>query len=715
MALAILQLLAFQQPAAKFNIDIGTNKFYQLRIGKGVERKGGIDWIDNVSFSTAVNARNGNDSGLLSLSNEIAIPIARFDNGNGYIQLLSVKTPAGKSPAFSEVVRLPVGVTTINPIRRGGFGRSFSELDAMNGIGTFRQPRTVPCATYGETYSKAASLEDLLSGIIKFAAPTVMKTLSGTQGAPGKNGGAGPATSNDGTDGAGIVSLILKTLLGSLSGTGSTLSGMQSLSANERSNRFSRTGADGYGNNLSHPFIFGIDDAVIGTLIGPLVQILPQLMNEANQKRVQLKQADNKIVTDILSEVNRRMLLEQLGQARSTLSPGQAPDQASIDALIKLLTQASSGQGSDPAAGSPALTAPTSPALVPVKPSIGKSLSLTGSEAAPTPSKAILSFVMAEALPWNGSTKLLFSRGAPIQLNLRLVIGDPIPKAPLPKAIVKFFFKDVSDHSLFLEKTFKEKDLAANSTRAFAFSLDDLSHLPANRDIAVVVQLRWRSAATGVEHAALGSSNIVVVNKYFVKDQAKEVGPERELTDMKKYRPFWNKIWEAPLLDGTAGDNMKYLWELDANVKYSVLLSPTQESNGLMQTKLLRGPIDQESLTDRTEGRMKAGIELSIAELNKLLPLWDGESALNAEKLEAVKSESIARTNAGELVYNVKLKGKAAERGLVWVIPVFKLFEFTLNLLSKTNESGQVVAVTEQKARLPLPVSARIIGLRSQQ
>jgi hypothetical protein len=50
---------------------------------------------------------------------------------------------------------------------------------------------------------------------------------------------------------------------------------------------------------------------------------------------------------------------------------------------------------------------------------------------------------------------------------------------------------------------------------------------------------------------------------------------------------------------------------------------------------------------------------------------------------------------------------------MVWVIPTFKLFEFTLNTVSATNEAGQVTAVGEEKVRFPLPVSARVLGLKS--
>jgi hypothetical protein len=134
-----------------------------------------------------------------------------------------------------------------------------------------------------------------------------------------------------------------------------------------------------------------------------------------------------------------------------------------------------------------------------------------------------------------------------------------------------------------------------------------------------------------------------------------------------------------------------------------------------METKILRGPVDEHSLSERTEGRMKAGIELSIAELNKLMPLWDGEPALERDKLEAFNTAVFAKNHAGEFLYNFTLKGRAGERGMIWVIPIFKLFDFTLHTIQRTDDAGQVVAVAEEQVRFPLPVSARVIGLKSQQ
>ena len=45
-------------------------------------------------------------------------------------------------------------------------------------------------------------------------------------------------------------------------------------------------------------------------------------------------------------------------------------------------------------------------------------------------------------------------------------------------------------------------------------------------------------------------------------------------------------------------------------------------------------------------------------------------------------------------------------------MPIFKLFDFTLNTVQTTDESGQVLTVGEEQVRFPLPVAARVIGLK---
>jgi len=285
----------------------------------------------------------------------------------------------------------------------------------------------------------------------------------------------------------------------------------------------------------------------------------------------------------------------------------------------------------------------------------------------------------------------------------------------LPKAIIKFYFRETGSQTSLLEKTFKQRDIPANTPMALLFTREEIAALPTDKCIMTFAEMRWLTN-NEKEVKALGSTEFVLVNTYFLKEQGKEVSDERELADMKVYRSFWNKIWEAPVLDNstrTSEGNKKFQWSLNANLKYVFSVTADHDSNGLMETRMLKGPQDKENLTEKTEGRMKGGLECSIRELNKLSTLWDKQTLLPEDKLTALRNARFAGNNISECIYNVKLKGKAGERGMVWVIPVLKLVAITLNKIKTTNESGLVTAVEEEIVQFPLPTAARIIGLKS--
>src|SRR5262249_39206937 len=158
------------------------------------------------------------------------------------------------------------------------------------------------------------------------------------------------------------------------------------------------------------------------------------------------------------------------------------------------------------------------------------------------------------------------------------------------KAIFKFTFQDPTSAAVLFEKTFKQKGVAAGSVLTFPLAADELARLPLNQPLSVFAEMRWLRPG-GAESRALGSLAVFLVGTFFVKEPGKPVAPPREITDMNVYRPFWNKVWEAPSLDAAGpsnGERRKSLWELDVNAKYTVLLSAEHPTNGLMATKLLR-------------------------------------------------------------------------------------------------------------------------------
>lgn len=696
MALALLQWAGADRENARFYIDIGTNRYFQLRIGRSVRSANGYDWVDELLYTSPIQVSSDNANPFHGW-HEWVLPARQLPSGDCYAQLFSFKETDGRSASFSDVlpvnVRVNVATRTVAEPRR---------VTPMSLTTEFNRPRQVNCVMASERYARAASLDDVLGTVIKLATPLVSQLLSGAGSGPNSAGGAGGAAGSSGLGNLGatgplanVLAVLLQTIMGpSGSGNPSTAKSL-SLDSIHLGNRFGKR-------EFSRPFIFGIDDALIGTLAGPILQMLPQLMNTANQAKLQNKEADDKLISGILSDINRRVLLQQIADAQPAADPSAAPD------LTKLMAMLQQAQAAAPAGAASPNPAPAAPK------SVAKSLTMSDG-AAEISSRAVVDFVVGEPVTWHDAPHVLFLKGRPLKLKIRLTVGDPAPKSALPKAIVRIVFKTRPDGNTACEKTFKLKDVAANNILSLDFGAAELAAIPCDAPIDMLAEFRWLTPSDGREFKALGSREVVFVNKTYFKSQGTALANDLELTDMSRYRPFWNKVWESPTLDATsaARDQRKYSWELDVSSKYSVVLAPDHDANGLMETRILKAAQDRDALSDITAGKLKGGIELSLVELNKLLPQWPGHAMLDSEHLQALRSESFAKANASELVTRIKLQGHEAERGMVWMVPVFNLVPCTFSTASKVDDSGQVSAIEDEVLGFPLPVASRVLCLRS--
>jgi hypothetical protein len=702
MALAWLNLQGVDGRALRFTIDTGTNRYYQLRVGRARTNREGFDWVDGVYLTTPITMNDAGGS-LLPATREIGVPAARLERGDSYVQLGSYKTPYGRGPAFSRVIDLPAGAQTLGG-RSALYRPPLPVAASMSQTLTeapFRPARRIPCVHAPDQLAHETSLDDLLSGIVKLAAPAVLQMLGGDGGG---NQNAASAAASPVT---GVVTFLLKTLLSGLTPAAAAPSTQPASAATAHTqslspvrgleNRFVAARRTAW----SQPFIFGIDGALLATIAGPLLKVLPELVNAANQSRIQAKQADNKLIADALATVNQRMLMEQLLQAQQHSSGSQ---QSELAQLQQLLQQASAAPAAAPARAQSLSNGRA--ALVPAAP-----------DAVPS-TRAVLTFVTADPVPFDGAPRRLFVRAHDAEFKVRLTVGDPVPAHPLPHAELRMTFKGGHHPADWVTCSAAADNVAANSVLTLTVSQSDLARLPANRTVPVIAELRWAGGgANNAVHLATGSTDIVLVDPYFVRERGGTVGEERELTDMTRFRPFWNKVWEAPALDALRaadGGRRKSLWELDVTARYLVLLTPREHANGVMDTKVKAAPTDADDLRLRVDGRLKGGVELSIQEVNKLCSLWDGQAPLDADRLAALESTPIAHATSGEFITRIRLDGRAGERGVVWVVPVFRMAEFTLGSVQKTDDAGQVVAAGEEKVRFPIPVAARILGLKSQ-
>ena len=171
----------------------------------------------------------------------------------------------------------------------------------------------------------------------------------------------------------------------------------------------------------------------------------------------------------------------------------------------------------------------------------------TADRPVPAP-RAVLEPLIAAPIEWIGGRDPVFARAGRIVLRFRFVVAAPAPAAPLPRALLQITLVDDSNKALRHQKILRLTSLRANSEIECVFEAGELAHLPPGSRLTATAALRWPGKA-GVAWEALGSTGLVLAGPLFVKAVGAEVGPERELTDMRRWRAYWNKLWEAPTLD----------------------------------------------------------------------------------------------------------------------------------------------------------------------
>jgi hypothetical protein len=464
------------------------------------------------------------------------------------------------------------------------------------------------------------------------------------------------------------------------------------------------------GRPYAAPLIFGIDDALIGALagpvlsnvVGPLVQMLPQLANLANQQKLARQALTTQQISDLLSQVDRTMLLQQLIAARSMPVnpgvPGSGASDADLAALQALLQNAATAPAPT---GTPAASAGAPPAVA--RPA---SVDAAQARPAPTASRAVLSPVTGPTITRLGSPRVVFVKDQALTLRYRLDVGSGGPATALPRAILDLCVREPGGAVDLLRHSERLTDVTPGSVIKVALTPEECRSLPADTDLEVLAGLRWPTR-TGSRQAT-SAQVLVASSRVQVRDRGAVVGAPVELTDMNRFRAFWNKVWSSP----AAGPEAVPLWGLDVAMRYSVVLTAADRGNGLMSARLSQEPAD-DGVRVSTTGRLKSGLEVSVHELNTLLPLFPGEQPLSGDDLAAFTAPGWLATQGGDAVTQARMEGRRGTRGLLWVVPVVVLRTFTLAQVTEVDPYGQVAGAAERTVHFPVIESIRVLGLAS--
>lgn len=678
MALALLDLVDFDAAGYDLSVDTGTNTLFEIRLGDEAVQRAGFDFVDGVFQQMPLRRAEGSGDPLAPPETvRIAAPPR---DGALFAQLYTYKADK-RSPAISAVVELP-RLGRSRPRMRPA--RSLSlEVPAMNAPANL----SVRAIGYRDATPVAAlSFDTILAEVIRIAQPIVAEILKSAGGAGGgTTGGGGAGVSGAGAGAGEIISGLLKAFLSAAPAPAGGAPLVQTKSLPD--NRFSAAQSGPYASPMFY-------EQIIAAAIGPLIQILPQLANAANQRDKDRRTAQDLLTGGILKDINQRLLMDKVLEAQRQTAANteeggpSAEDLAKLAALISQLPPA-----------------PATPVAV------TKSLSLpprTKGPVAKPSARAILEPIASVPIAWFGGSDPLYARSGRIALRYRFVVAAPVPANPLAKAILKVVIADEANSALRCEKSVRLTGVLPGSEIECIFEPGELTQLPSGSRMIATAALRWpgRSGAT----EALGSMPLVLVGPLFVKARGNEVGVERELTDMQRWRQYWNKMWEAPSLD-KEGDGSKRRWKIDADIRYAVVLG-SDPRNGVMETRFKAARADPDDDYALTQGRLKGGIELTMPQLSALRGLWDLPE-LAAETVAALADTAFLERNGGEAVRRIAMKGRAGERGIVWMIPTFRLVDVQLSRVKDRGVAGDVVTVEDETVQLPLPVALRVLAMKS--
>jgi hypothetical protein len=742
MALALVRSAEQVGERIVLDVDTGTNPLYRVLLGREVRRDQAETVLDDVFWASSWQ-RNAKAGHHLDTRVEVVVP-AHVAEPRCLLQVVTAKD-GPRALARSRPRRLAVvpglgsGGEELAMMTAGAAGAASAAGagGALPGARPFAVPSMVGVRSAQQAHSTPASVQDLLGSLVQAALPAVQRLLAGGSTAPaggaGTPGAGAPAPAGQDQLSA-VIAAILRALVAPAGGP--PMSGTASLG----SNRFAA--------RRSHPFIFGIDDAllaalagpVLSSVAGPLLQALPQLVNSANQQRLESRQADYQMISQLIAGMDRARLADRLAALGAGQPAGAAATPPELGALLDLLRTASApgapGATSQPAApapppptvpgaaapgaAAPAPTAPTptAPALTApgaaapgaglVRPGtlrVGRPFGSTGAGAGLLPSRAVLVPVLAAPVSWSGQSRAVFVRDRAMVLRFRLEVGASGPTSALPRAILRLVVRRRGGGDL-LAREERLTGVAPGGEVSVSIDPAELAALPVDTELEVFAQLRWPSAHGSRQ--ATSSATVVLTGGRFVVAAGAPVGDPVELTDMVRYRAFWNKVWSSPAPTEDAP-----LWGIDVTLRYAVVLTDSPAGNALMDVRA-RGEAAAGGLRAVTNGRMRSGIEVSVHELAALRTLWGGEP-LDEATIAAFAAPTWLASQGGDAQVQVRFDGRRHARGLAWVVPVPSLRSFTVARPLEVDPFGQVVSTTSQEVAFPVLEAIRVIGLTSVQ
>jgi hypothetical protein len=320
--------------------------------------------------------------------------------------------------------------------------------------------------------------------------------------------------------------------------------------------------------------------------------------------------------------------------------------------------------------------------------------------------KLNINFVLTDPIMVRDKPKYIYQTKSGIKLMLAINNNSQVNAAPFPRAIVQLMVKDSISLRLLLEKKFKLKDVATGTVLSLDITTAELRKLPKNKDLLISANFVWQEDPAKENVGNFSDHSIFLSDGFVLQNMGAAVSEEIPLNDVIVNRAFWHKVWEG------GGNNKR--WELDLDAKYLCIYKYDTNTNNRIESRLkLRSEEAGDEIRLKVAGKLKTGLEVSPLELNKLLTSSGDYPTLSLEHLAALMSDEFETQMNQEANFQIALKGKKDERGVVWVYPEITIHEVILKKIIAVNENGQVSSTADEHVFFPRISSFHFIGAKT--
>lgn len=768
MALAILQLKGQEQGKYIFEADIGTNTWYEFKIGKSKRKYRGLEFVDELQYQSALLQSPVSENTGFQTRFLMSVESDKFRGDSRFMQLFSYKSKSKVSPAVSEVLMVVPSVMDL-----GDDFKLPKMMSMYQHQQTYNQPsvevRNAPFKLKDNKVSEAFFFNTLLGaipGILTNALPMLGRLLPGLQSAAPAIGKiadtAGqllpeltkiiPTDVKPGAEGA-------KQVLQNISPETirAILQIIQGQVSNGSTNGHTNSNGNGNGNGhaaaqsikkYSHDF--AINPAMLMQLAPLLEKVLsPETIKAIGDNPVKLFKA----VSDSALKF-QKMELDHLEK----INPGV--DDPGFDSIVQGMTYRK--QRYSQAKIAPALLAAL-PALMPVlekvlSPDMIKAIgeqpvklfnaiaeaglkhtqqelnhlekinpgvddpafdnivnSMSVKSAVSidsTFSNAIsIRFLNAKGIVVAGKEKVVYDKRNKISLPIELKANAKAKEtATIPKGIFQLIVQDGDTMEVLLEKRFKEKNIALGAPLGVInLSSDEAGRLPDNKDLKVELTFNWRKGDKTL--GTFMNHYIMLTDGYLFQRPGSEFTTHFALNDVNRFRNYWHKIWEG-------GPTSHERWKIDFECKYYYHLNEEDASIKKLSTrkKMVSDSTDSEEDKDdyrrKIKAKLKSGMEISLEAYNELLKLHD-LSPLGQEQLNAFKSQEFVKQAALAARFSADFRGRKGETSALWAYPEGNFQSYTLSKVVTSDATGMVTETQEEEVQFPRFSSVHFIGTQS--